>query len=1535
MAWITPIGSDPAQIDYRLGIGHGCLGEAITDAQFADHLDLREEPLVWVGKGLADLGITAGTELTPDQFHKARALVNGYHPTTGEQLVAHKKGVPHEAKLAVAPLIRMIEGVAREADVPLNQVLVTARMRTMFARAKRSLRRQGERAALRADHAGQLADAAELAPADIWGEDVFTTAFSNLTRTITLPDGSQQHIDNRIVVGNVAYDATLTLPGSFTALLGLLKSVDPGTHAELTAIYTDQAMATFNWVEDAVAYGMRGHHGDGQTADVTPGNGFAGWAMFHRTARPVGDAPVGDPHWHVHYTIANMTKGEDGKWSTIAAGGRDLMRHAPVVDKLLQASVRNVLSSRYGMEFRRSERTGLWEIAAVPDEAIALFSKRGEGIEAALVEMGLSPDDATAAVRRVAAGMTRERKNDSAAASDQTLAEYWRDEAIAAGLDPDQIVRAPFAAGESTSEATRIPSLEELAAQLQNPETGVTAHGRRFSRLDAIIAVAEALPAGGTQADIEQLADHVLEQAGFVQLGDTGQPGAPVGTDVVPTNGERRQLGAEHMANATLYTTDDVIAAERVIVAKAETSAPDETSIRVGRETAELAATTIEASGGFELSSEQWRQLLRITTSGAGLDTLVGPPGSGKTTLMDAVRAAYEAEGFVIAGTATQGVTAQTLQAESGIPSRTITQWLWRIENGPGLRGIDVLVLDEAGMIDDRARARLYLAATASGTKILEIGDPKQLRGVGIGSSFAVIHALVGGGELKENRRQVDADERAAIAAWRRGDYSEALTSWADRDRLIATETGNESIAAMLATWLDQRQGAPDPLTEQRGLLMVAATNDMVDRLNDGAQALRAVAGELGETRAYDISGGRTAIFSEGDHVMVRVNERRLGEPDVLNGYRGVIDTIYQDGSIAVHWERATRGGRVVEHADLSPAFIAKGGLTLGYAITIHKGQGLTVGSDGATWTGPDGQRRGGAVLFSATGADNPGTFVAATRHKLAVWMFLARKELETAHDVYLLGFPRKVWDRTQRVITKVISRAEATEFNRNDIPALVDLGLLDVPTSARRTTEPALPDPTAKTPEEIEQHRALRARVHAEDVVRRVKAERLLREEWEDHPAVDRVVHGTAFRALALTLDRADKAGRNPRDLIRDINPDNLINPEVHDPSRLTASLVKASAQADPATTQPRPRPLTKAQRQARADAIEQAQRDIAATLLRQEWAEHPAVDRVITGTAFSAVARNLAKAARAGHDPRAIVRDLDPDYLLRPRIDNPSVYAASRIRAAITPQEAAHPSPTDRPRPVALPPRHPDAPARLDHLIPAYQNTLEHLTGQPAPVPAAGPASPKPARPHQPPATRNRDAMWPSWIPGPPDRVPRTGREKSLAAAVATDARRIRARVVKLGREAVRDRPEWVEQLGPPPDGAAQRARYLAAVTTIAAYREQHSITGPDPLGPAPAEGEPRAAHNAATQARDSLIPTIEPRIGQPKTSTAPDLAVGKHQDRTAADPRQGRPSQASETAARAERITDHQRQPRPRLPLQDEPRRPAPGQSPRPGL
>jgi len=298
-----------------------------------------------------------------------------------------------------------------------------------------------------------------------------------------------------------------------------------------------------------------------------------------------------------------------------------------------------------------------------------------------------------------------------------------------------------------------------------------------------------------------------------------------------------------------------------------------------------------------------------------------------------------------------------------------------------------VLVLDEANLTDDRDRAVLYTEAARTGTKLVEVGDPRQLRGVGCGSLFGRVHETVGGAVLTDNRRQRDEDERAAIVAWRAGRYGQALTSWSERGRLVATETGEAAVTTMVAGWMTERAGAPDPHAEMRGVVMLAASNEVVERLNDAAQAVRAATGELGPGRDYDVRGGR----HEGDHVLIRLNDRRQRMhqgPDVLNGYRGLVKGIEGDGTVRVAWQQAGADGPDTRRARLSPAYVATGGVTLGYAMTGHKAEGLTVAAD---WIRPDGVHQGGTVLVHAAGMDEPGLHVATSRHRDRVLIFAGR----------------------------------------------------------------------------------------------------------------------------------------------------------------------------------------------------------------------------------------------------------------------------------------------------------------------------------------------------------------------------------------------------------------------------------------------------------------------------------------------------------------------------------------------------------------
>ena len=156
----------------------------------------------------------------------------------------------------------------------------------------------------------------------------------------------------------------------------------------------------------------------------------------------------------------------------------------------------------------------------------------------------------------------------------------------------------------------------------------------------------------------------------------------------------------------------------------------------------------------------------------------------------------------------------------------------------------------------------------------------------------------------------------------------------------MATETAEEAVGLMVAAWLRLRAGAADPHALTAGLLMLAATNEQVGRINNATQAVRKVRGELGPAATFRLPGGTHARFHVGDLVLIRRNDRHqqaVQGDAVLNGYRGVVTAVTPTG-VEVTWrDPAAAPDAPLSTAVLSAGYLAQGGLELGYALTAHK----------------------------------------------------------------------------------------------------------------------------------------------------------------------------------------------------------------------------------------------------------------------------------------------------------------------------------------------------------------------------------------------------------------------------------------------------------------------------------------------------------------------------------------------------------------------------------------------------------------------
>ena len=149
--------------------------------------------------------------------------------------------------------------------------------------------------------------------------------------------------------------------------------------------------------------------------------------------------------------------------------------------------------------------------------------------------------------------------------------------------------------------------------------------------------------------------------------------------------------------------------------------------------------------------------------------TVEGLPGTGKSVLLDAARAAWETAGYTAIGAALSGQAALGLQASAGIPSATLharlNEWapavaapdgepataaapivndgMLFVQGGrPAVGSLDaqtVVVVDEAGMVDSRKLAALIEATQTAGAKLVLVGDHRQLQPVEAGGLFRAL----------------------------------------------------------------------------------------------------------------------------------------------------------------------------------------------------------------------------------------------------------------------------------------------------------------------------------------------------------------------------------------------------------------------------------------------------------------------------------------------------------------------------------------------------------------------------------------------------------------------------------------------------------------------------------------------------------------------------------------------------------------------------------------------------------------------------
>lgn len=387
----------------------------------------------------------------------------------------------------------------------------------------------------------------------------------------------------------------------------------------------------------------------------------------------------------------------------------------------------------------------------------------------------------------------------------------------------------------------------------------------------------------------------------------------------------------------TRYTTREVLAAEMALQRDALILAERG---RHGIDESRIAAT----SAAHTLKPEQ-ADALRHLTGAHGFSMLLGEAGTGKSHTLNAVRAAYEAEGFKTVGLSWTNKVVQMMRDDGFTNAATIAASLKKIDNGRGdWDSKTVLIVDEAAMVSTENLAKLAAAARASGAKLILAGDDAQLGSIERGGMFETLRQSHGAAVLKDVQRVKDQAQKVVFGEMHEREFMGALQFAEKAGRLHWADTQDDSLRGMAVKYAADVLELPD-----KRRFMFAFTNAEVDALNSYARAIHQQRGDLGAGQQLQTATGAQE-FSTGDRVLFAGNGRTAAEKraGLTNGNAGTIAGIDMSGpKPRVTVQLDTAKGAEPRSVSFIVGDNAEAGefnkLKLGYAGTIYKGQGATL----------------------------------------------------------------------------------------------------------------------------------------------------------------------------------------------------------------------------------------------------------------------------------------------------------------------------------------------------------------------------------------------------------------------------------------------------------------------------------------------------------------------------------------------------------------------------------------------------------------
>lgn len=520
-------------------------------------------------------------------------------------------------------------------------------------------------------------------------------------------------------------DITFSAPKSVSIIAEI------GGATEIRLAHESAVKDALDFMERRLA-GARVERGGGTKFERT---GNLSVALFrHNTSREL------DPQTHTHAVVLNATQLGNGQWRSLT---NDLFyEHQHTIGAIYMSRLACEMQ-KLGHEIAIKDKYGNFEIKGISDEQLVHFSQRRSQIIEALAARGIDIKDADAALREKATLMTRKSKVE--VDHEQLLGE-WKSRAQEVGIDIKAIESKAYEVRKARlhevvdkdvnidGAGTEQPGAKTVAKKAE-PDLGLEALRFAAGHLHEREMVVP------TKLLIRTAIQHSIGQASYKQIEAT--------YNRLVTDGVLHETSDGSVTTNRLLRSEEWLV-QRVHEGKGQLGSilsAEQTQTRIAQYEQQERIRTNNASFAFAPGQ---RDAVALALSAEDRFVAVqGDAGTGKTTMLQAVRVLAEEQGYHVRGMSVSGSATGTLEIETGIQSHTVKMFLINEQKAqheaeaqraagkqPVERGRELWVVDESSFLGQRDMTHIMNYAEKVGARVVFTGDVRQLSSPEAGKPF-------------------------------------------------------------------------------------------------------------------------------------------------------------------------------------------------------------------------------------------------------------------------------------------------------------------------------------------------------------------------------------------------------------------------------------------------------------------------------------------------------------------------------------------------------------------------------------------------------------------------------------------------------------------------------------------------------------------------------------------------------------------------------------------------------------------------------